>query len=277
MLDEAIPNDPQLLRLEVERYKNLYEQEREQFLEFQRCSKELETELDMELDALKKKASEAELYNRKLGSELESVKSRYEKERQEFLSNENLLRSKLSSTEESCKELKQKLRRVEQLNDDLERRERIQAQEILDWANRYEKCLERCAYLEAGIFGVDEESELNSPNITTDVLADRTNIHKQNLNNTANGMMINNTPSNKNGEMSPVLNSLPQERNGFHGIGSSLKKSFFNFTPHHNGSMKERPSSAIVTSLFRKIEEVEKQVDPKKYVIHRTPNRNNIH
>lgn len=47
-------------------------------------------------------------------------------ERQEFVQTENLLNIKLKKSEETCVELKTKLRRVEQTNDDLERRERFE-------------------------------------------------------------------------------------------------------------------------------------------------------
>ncbi|KAI1732341.1 PQ-loop repeat-containing protein 1 [Ditylenchus destructor] len=249
-----------------------YDQEREQFLEYQRYSKELETELDLELNSYKKKLAELEGSNRRLTSELENIKKRYETERQEFLSTESTLRTKLTATENNYKDLKEKLRRVEQFNDDLERRERIQAQELVDWANRYEKCLERCAILEAGVFNGEEEMEHNGASQSPDVLTDRTNILKRSVMNSSH---INTPTTITHKDM--VISSLPNSNhsieatcNGFHNVGNSSKKSpMLALSP----KTKDRSSSAIVSSLFRKIEEVEKQMDPNKYIIHRTPNR----
>ncbi|KAI1725837.1 nuclear distribution protein nudE-like 1-A [Ditylenchus destructor] len=251
-----------------------YDQEREQFLEYQRYSKELETELDLELNSYKKKLAELEGSNRRLTSELENLKKRYETERQEFLSTESTLRTKLTATENNYKDLKEKLRRVEQFNDDLERRERIQAQELVDWANRYEKCLERCAILEAGVFNGEEEMDHNgaSQEKSPDVLTDRTNILKRSIMNSSH-ISTPTTITHKDMEISSLPNSnhsIEATCNGFHNAVNSPKKTpMLTLSP----KTKERPSSAIVTSLFRKIEEVEKQVDPNKYIIHRTPNR----
>lgn len=270
MLEESHANEFSTLRTELERYKSLYEQEREQFLEYQRYSKELETELDLELNSYKKKLTELETSNRRLTSEVETLKSRYEKERQELLSTESTLRSKLTSSENNYKDLKEKLRRVEQLNDDLERRERIQAQELVDWANRYEKCLERCAYLESGVFNSEEDMDHNGSVQSPEILTDRTNVLKRNIINSSHNC----TPAtitHKDLDGNSLHNSnysIESQCNGFHNVADSPKRTLY-FSP----KIKERPSSAIVTSLFRKIEEVEKQVDPNKYIIHRTPNR----
>uniref|UniRef100_A0A915EEP1 Uncharacterized protein n=1 Tax=Ditylenchus dipsaci TaxID=166011 RepID=A0A915EEP1_9BILA len=75
MPEDNQSNEIMVLRNEVERYKSLYEQEREQFIEFQSYSKELETELDIELTTLKKKVSELDGSNRRAFNELENYKS----------------------------------------------------------------------------------------------------------------------------------------------------------------------------------------------------------
>lgn len=142
-----------LMRKEMERYKAMYEREREQFEEFQRYSKELESEMDLELKQRDRKLTELEAARRRLNTELDSIKTRAEQQRREQHQTEEQLKSRLSTTEHSCQDLRQKLRAVEQANDDMERRERIHAQQLLDLSERYDKCLERCALLETGLAG----------------------------------------------------------------------------------------------------------------------------
>lgn len=105
----------------------------------------------MELTAGKRKITELDSQAKRLQSQLDEAKTRAEKDRRERLALENDLRAKLATAEKNQRELTQRLQKVEQVNDNLEKRERIQAQEIVDLRLAYEKCLERCALLESGL------------------------------------------------------------------------------------------------------------------------------
>jgi len=264
--------DVDWLRSELERYKEMYEHERSQFEEFQSYSKELEKEMDMELTAGKRKITELDSQAKRLQSQLDETKTRAEKDRRERLSLENDLRAKLAAAEKNQRDLTQRLQKVEQVNDNLEKRERIQAQEIVDLRLAYEKCLERCALLESGLPLNDEEMASASLSAsTTDVLMVETPVNGTNTANPNSSMM------NGEGE-SPVLSGTSASRNGssagsYSGFGSSILSGVRRATNRVFSPHQERTSSAIVNSLFKKIEEVEKQVDPAKYVIHRTPNQ----
>ncbi|KAL3095891.1 hypothetical protein niasHS_005650 [Heterodera schachtii] len=140
-----------LIQKEIERYKAMYEREREQFEEFQRYSKELESEMELELKQRDQKISELESVKHRLGTALEQLKTKSEKDRHEHRTTEEQLRTRLLNSDGQCTELRHKLRAVEQQNDNLERRERIHTQQFIDLSERYDHCLERCAMLEAGM------------------------------------------------------------------------------------------------------------------------------
>ncbi|KAL3097174.1 hypothetical protein niasHT_030169 [Heterodera trifolii] len=140
-----------LIQKEIERYKAMYEREREQFEEFQRYSKELESEMELELKQRDQKISELESVKHRLSIALEQLKVKSEKDRHEQRTTEEQLRTRLLNSDEQCTELRHKLRAVEQQNDNLERRERIHTQQLIDLSERYDHCLERCAMLEAGM------------------------------------------------------------------------------------------------------------------------------
>ncbi|CAK5102865.1 unnamed protein product [Meloidogyne enterolobii] len=159
--------DVVILRKELDYYRSMYEREREQFKEFQQYSKELENEMDIELKQRDSKMNELEGARRRLNSELGDLKTRIQQQLQDHLKSEEHFKSRISSAEQQCIELRQKLRSVEQTNDDLERRERIHAQQLVDLGDRYEKCLERCAMFEVGMATesdkmVMDESEMNT-------------------------------------------------------------------------------------------------------------------
>uniref|UniRef100_A0A915MQZ6 Uncharacterized protein n=1 Tax=Meloidogyne javanica TaxID=6303 RepID=A0A915MQZ6_MELJA len=143
--------DVVILRKELDYYRSMYEREREQFKEFQQYSKELENEMDIELKQRDSKMNELEGARRRLNSELGELKTRIQQQLQDHLKSEEHFKSRILSAEQQCVELRQKLRAVEQTNDDLERRERIHAQQLIDLGDRYEKCLERCAMFEVGM------------------------------------------------------------------------------------------------------------------------------
>uniref|UniRef100_A0A183BNX7 Uncharacterized protein n=1 Tax=Globodera pallida TaxID=36090 RepID=A0A183BNX7_GLOPA len=159
-MSSSTPNS--LIRKEIERYKSMYEREREQFEEFQRYSKELEAEMELELKQRDVKVAELESVKRRQSSVLEQLKTKSDKDRREHCATEEQLRTRLLNSDECCTELRHKLRAVEQKNDDLERRERIHAQQLIDLSERYDQCLERCAMLEAGMF-VPSQQQLQSP------------------------------------------------------------------------------------------------------------------
>uniref|UniRef100_A0A914H1N7 Uncharacterized protein n=2 Tax=Globodera rostochiensis TaxID=31243 RepID=A0A914H1N7_GLORO len=159
-MSSSTPNS--LIRKEIERYKSMYEREREQFEEFQRYSKELEAEMDLELKQRDVKVAELESVKRRQNAVLEQLKTKSDKDRREHCAAEEQLRTRLLNSDECCTELRHKLRAVEQKNDDLERRERIHAQQLIDLSERYDQCLERCAMLEAGM-SVPSQQQLQSP------------------------------------------------------------------------------------------------------------------
>lgn len=287
----------EVLKKEVERYKSLYEHEREQFDEFQRYSKEVETELETELSFSTKKINELESQNSRLLTELETHKSRYEQERNEYLNNENQLKVRIQASDELCRDLRQKLRVVEQANDDLERRDRIRTQELIDLSSRYDHCLERCAFLESGLITSsvrqDSDGRLNMSNPKNSLLFLRRlsggsslveNEFREQL---TPGPPLSDICTNTSGIGTSVIDdSLLSSSSHSHlrEINNEMNKQMANelygyisvMNENFNGKIQSpnaftgNGSTQLVSQLIRKIEEVEKHVDPKKYNIQRS-------
>jgi ribosomal protein S13 len=64
----------ELLKMEAKRYKSLYEDEKGQFEEYQRYSKEVETELEAELKQNTKRIRDLEARNSRVTGDLDSLR-----------------------------------------------------------------------------------------------------------------------------------------------------------------------------------------------------------
>ncbi|KAH7719122.1 ER to Golgi transport-related protein [Aphelenchoides avenae] len=145
---------------EAEKWKNLYESEREAHEDFRQSSKELEQELEHELAVHQETISSLKGEKTRLLSE--SQLRRLQAESTEI---ENRLRTERDRLKLECGEKAEKIRRLELANDDLERSDRIKAQQVLDMMVTYEECLERCGMLEAATINVpfDEDDNIIVP------------------------------------------------------------------------------------------------------------------
>ncbi|KAL7075923.1 hypothetical protein ACQ4LE_004620 [Meloidogyne hapla] len=223
----AAATDVLILRKELDYYRSMYEREREQFKEFQQYSKELESEMDIELKQRDSKMNELEAARRRLNSELGELKARIQQQLQDHLKSEEHFKSIVSTAEQHCIELRQKLRAVEQTNDDLERRERIHAQQLIDLGDRYEKCLERCAMFEVGMATessriVMDDAEMNNSTVPTSPGIENQQIDRNESQRLIENMLIKIEAiesailSTSSGTVSPSVNGCHHSNGNFH-------------------------------------------------------------
>ncbi|PWN47203.1 hypothetical protein IE53DRAFT_390659 [Violaceomyces palustris] len=116
--------------------------------EFMESSKELESEMDKELNHSNRRIADLQAKNDVLRNEQEEWKTKYQKALAEHNSTLNALQKELSALRESHNLYKNKLRDMEMDNDELENAERMIASSLADMEGKYNKTIERTALLE---------------------------------------------------------------------------------------------------------------------------------
>ncbi|KAG0235352.1 hypothetical protein BGW41_000846 [Actinomortierella wolfii] len=116
--------------------------------EFQLSSKELEEELEREIDSTEKRYNEIKLRNEALRSEVDDWKDKYHQSKKE--QNEHIIQlsRELENLRRLAEEFKIKERALEQDNDDLERTERAARWSLQELETKYGRAIERQAMLE---------------------------------------------------------------------------------------------------------------------------------
>lgn len=115
--------------------------------EFQADSRELEAELEKELERANKKSNELELKLRKAESDSETLRERLTLAQQESLASQRTIHDLKQKNEE----LTNTIRVLEQQNDDLQRSERIASSSCADAESKLSAALEQIVLLEAEV------------------------------------------------------------------------------------------------------------------------------
>lgn len=144
-------------REKAEEYKRNWEMEREDFRDFQISSKELEGELETQLEQAEKKNDELKAALERLSIELENTTSRYESTTASQNRQLTSLQEELNSLRSEKTQQQLYIRQLEQTNDDLERSKRTALASVEDFENSLNKLIERNALLEGEL---DEKQEL---------------------------------------------------------------------------------------------------------------------
>lgn len=129
--------------------------------EFEESSKELEREMERELNAATTKASDLQLKAEKLKSDVDDWKGKYQRSLTDHNKSLAELNRELSTLRESHNVYKNKLRDMELDNDELENAERMVASSLTDMETRYNRAIERTALLEEELV---EKSRLEEEN-----------------------------------------------------------------------------------------------------------------
>uniref|UniRef100_UPI00358E789F nuclear distribution protein nudE-like 1 n=1 Tax=Myxine glutinosa TaxID=7769 RepID=UPI00358E789F len=129
----------------------------EELDEFQMGSRELEAELEAQLEQLEEKNRELRATNERLFVEVEDLKEKLEQHHQQNYQQISSLEDELGQTRVVKEQLQRYVRELEQANDDLERAKRATIVSLEDFESRLNQAIERNAFLESEL---DEKESL---------------------------------------------------------------------------------------------------------------------
>lgn len=157
-------------------YKQSLEEAREELDEFQISSRELESELEAQLEQYEGRNKELTSANARLDMEIESLRERLEQQQQTGHKQITELQDELAQVTAYKDELQRYIRELEQSNDDLERTKRATVVSLEDFEARLNMAIERNAFLESEL----EEKDMLA--ITVQRLKDEARDLKNELN-----------------------------------------------------------------------------------------------
>ena len=134
------------------------EEKEAELVEFQDSSRELEQELQQQLDECEKRKQGLAALNQRLLQDMENLKSRFAIERQELVQRVDQLVQQLQSEKSRSQALADGVRKLEQLNDDLERSKRVLTATLEDFESKFNSQIEKNVLLESEL----GEEELDS-------------------------------------------------------------------------------------------------------------------
>ncbi|KAJ6655049.1 hypothetical protein lerEdw1_006102 [Lerista edwardsae] len=142
------------------KYKQSFQEAREELAEFQEGSRELEAELEAQLVQAEQRNRDLQADNQRLKQEVETLKEKLEHQYAQSYKQVSLLEDDLSQTRAIKDQLHKYVRELEQANDDLERAKRATIVSLEDFEQRLNQAIERNAFLESELD--DKESLLVS-------------------------------------------------------------------------------------------------------------------
>lgn len=128
--------------------KQSLEETREELEEFQISSRELELELEAQLEQADGKNKELLSANQRLQMELETVREKFEEHQSGTHKQLTEMEDELAQVQAFKDELQKYIRELEQSNDDLERTKRATVTSLEDFEGRLNQAIERNAFLE---------------------------------------------------------------------------------------------------------------------------------
>uniref|UniRef100_V9KXD2 Nuclear distribution protein nudE-like 1-like protein n=1 Tax=Callorhinchus milii TaxID=7868 RepID=V9KXD2_CALMI len=139
------------------KYKQCAQEAREELIEFQEGSRELEAELETQLEHAESRNRDLLSDNQRIRSELELFKEKFEALHSEDYKRTTMLQDELTQTTAIKDQLQKYIRELEQANDDLERAKRATIMSLDDFEQRMNQAIERNAFLESEL---DEKETL---------------------------------------------------------------------------------------------------------------------
>ncbi|TPP64900.1 Nuclear distribution protein nudE 1-B [Fasciola gigantica] len=144
---EDLTSEVTYWRQKAEEYRQAMEDAREELEDFQTSSRELELELETQLEQMEKRNRELIVATERLSSERDEYKGRAESG-QNFLNSEvTQLQEELSKLKSEKDKMQRYIRELEQTNDDLERSKRAAIVSLEDFEARLNQSIERNAIL----------------------------------------------------------------------------------------------------------------------------------
>lgn len=149
----------QYWKSKAQEWKDAADTSKEELEEFQEGSRELETELEAQLEQVESKNKELKSLTNRLQMENDHIKDKLELCSREYNNQINELETELSSIKNIKDKLAKYVRELEQQNDDLERAKRSTLASLEDFESRMNAAIERNAFLESEL---DEKEALKS-------------------------------------------------------------------------------------------------------------------
>ncbi|KAK3934454.1 NUDE protein [Diplogelasinospora grovesii] len=140
-------------------YKSQYELLEHELSEFQASSKELEAELEKDLDAADKRERALQERAESLNFEAEEWKRKYKESKGEANAAQNTLEKEITTLRDANRTLQMKLRDIEVANDDFERQARNTTSSLEDLESKYNVAIERAVMMEEEIKIGEQERE----------------------------------------------------------------------------------------------------------------------
>ncbi|KAK3984206.1 nuclear distribution protein nude 1 [Cladorrhinum sp. PSN332] len=140
-------------------YKAQYELLEQELSEFQASSKELEAELEKDLDAADKRERALQKKAEGLSYEVEEWKRKYKEAKSEANQAQGTLEKEVTSLRDANRTLQLKLRDIEVANDDFERQARNTTSSLEDLESKYNVAIERGVLMEEEIKAGEQERE----------------------------------------------------------------------------------------------------------------------
>ncbi|XP_018600954.1 nuclear distribution protein nudE-like 1-B isoform X1 [Scleropages formosus] len=140
-----------------QQYKRSFQEARDELLEFQEGSRELEAELETQLGQAEHRIRDLQAENQRLKNEVEALKEKLEQHYAQSYKQISMLEDDLVQTKGIKEQLHKYVRELEQSNDDLERAKRATIVSLEDFEQRLNQAIERNAFLESEL---DEKESL---------------------------------------------------------------------------------------------------------------------
>ncbi|KAK2506059.1 hypothetical protein MC885_016667 [Smutsia gigantea] len=142
------------------KYKQSFQEIRDELVEFQERSRELEAELEEQLVLAEQRNTDLQTDNQRLKYKVEALKKKLEHQYAELYKQVTVLDGDLNQTRAAKEQLHKRVRELEQANDDLERAERAAVASLEESEQRLNQAIERNAFLESELD--EKESSLVS-------------------------------------------------------------------------------------------------------------------
>ncbi|KAL6925237.1 hypothetical protein ACHAPO_009070 [Fusarium lateritium] len=140
-------------------YKAQYEQLESELAEFRDSSRELEQELEKDIERAEKQERYHQEKAETLGFEVEEWKRKYRESKTEANASQNALEKEITTLRDTNRTLQLKLRDIEVANDDFERQARNTTSSLEDMESKYNQAIERAVLMEEEIKMGEQERE----------------------------------------------------------------------------------------------------------------------
>ncbi|MCJ1473108.1 NADH:ubiquinone oxidoreductase [Lambiella insularis] len=140
-------------------YKSQYEQLEAELADFQASSRDLEAELEKDVEAAEKRETLLQQKVEELGFEVDEWKSKCKQSKAEANAAQNALQKEITTLRDTNRTLQLKLRDIEVANDDFERQARNTTSSLEDLESKYNVAIEHGVIFEEEIRAGEQERE----------------------------------------------------------------------------------------------------------------------